>query len=149
MQLLPFEMAVRDADPAGVMCAFPEINGTWVCESEYLLTTKLRDEWGFEGHVVSDWSLYDYTNKNQAFYAGTDVNLTTTLTTGQMQDAESATAVKAMRRCMHHYLYSIASHQEELWSAYLEALERNGGTRDPAKVPPPPARAKGGCGHQH
>ncbi|MFV8824985.1 gamma-butyrobetaine hydroxylase-like domain-containing protein [Thauera sp. WH-2] len=47
------------------------------------------------------------------------------------------------------YLYSIASHQEELWSAYLEALERNGGTRDPAKVPPPPARAKGGCGHQH
>lgn len=47
------------------------------------------------------------------------------------------------------YLYSIASHQEELWSAYLEALERNAGTRDPAKVPPPPARAKGGCGHQH
>ena len=47
------------------------------------------------------------------------------------------------------YLYSIASHQEELWSAYLEALERNGGPRDPAKVPTPPARAKGGCGHQH
>ena len=77
--------------------------------SKALCTELLRDEWGFEGHVVSDWSLYDYTNKNQAFYAGTDVNLTTTLTTGQMQDAESATAVKAMRRCMHHYLYSIAN----------------------------------------
>lgn len=47
------------------------------------------------------------------------------------------------------YLYSIASHQEELWQAYLEALERSGGTRDPAKAPPPPARSASGCGHQH
>ena len=92
-----------------VMSSYNYIGSTWAGGSKALCTELLRDEWGFEGHVVSDWSLYDYTNKNQAFYAGTDVNLTTTLTTGQMQDAESATAVKAMRRCMHHYLYSIAN----------------------------------------
>ena len=92
-----------------VMSSYNYVGSTWAGGSKALCTELLRDEWGFEGHVVSDWSLYDYTNKNQAFYAGTDVNLTTTLTTGQMQDAESATAVKAMRRCMHHYLYSIAN----------------------------------------
>lgn len=47
------------------------------------------------------------------------------------------------------YLHSIASHQEALWNAYLEALERAGGTRDPAKAPPPPARSTTGCGNQH
>ena len=125
----PFELVVKNArgtleyldDATGerktrgmsaaiaVMSSYNYIGSTWAGGSEALCTGLLRDEWGFEGHVVSDWSLYDYTNKNQAFYAGTDVNLTTTLTTGQMQDAESATAVKAMRRCMHHYLYSIAN----------------------------------------
>ena len=92
-----------------VMSSYNYIGATWAGGSHALCTELLRDEWGFEGHVVSDWSLYDYTNKNQAFYAGTDVNLTTTLTTGEMQDAESATAILAMRRCMHHYLYSIAN----------------------------------------
>ena len=92
-----------------VMSSYNYVGSTWAGGSKALCTELLRDEWGFEGHVVSDWSLYDYTNKNQAFYAGTDVNLTTTLTTGQMQDSESATAVKAMRRCMHRYLYSIAN----------------------------------------
>lgn len=125
----PFELVVKNArggidyldDQTGerktrgmsaaiaVMSSYNYIGSTWAGGSKALCTELLRDEWGFEGHVVSDWSLYDYTNKNQAFYAGTDVNLTTTLTTGQMQDAESATAVKAMRHCMHHYLYSIAN----------------------------------------
>lgn len=92
-----------------VMSSYNYTGSTWAGGSKALCTELLRDEWGFEGHVVSDWSLYDYTNKNQAFYAGTDVNLTTTLFTGQMHDSESATAVKAMRRCMHRYLYSIAN----------------------------------------
>ena len=125
----PFEMVVKGArgtlayldDATGelktqgvsaataVMSSYNYIGATWAGGSHALCTELLRDEWGFEGHVVSDWSLYDYTNKNQAFYAGTDVNLTTTLTTGKMQDEDSATAVLAMRRCMHHYLYSIAN----------------------------------------
>ena len=104
------EVKTRDMSAAiAVMSSYNYIGATWAGGSHALCTELLRDEWGFEGHVVSDWSLYDYTNKNQAFYAGTDVNLTTTLTTGEMQDAESATAVQAMRRCMHRYLYSIAN----------------------------------------
>ena len=45
------------------------------------------------------------------------------------------------------YLYMLGREQDRLWSEYLARLEREGGTRDPAKVPPP--APKGGCGHHH
>ena len=54
LYLLPFEMAVKDAQPASIMCAFPEINGVSACSSEDLLKTTLRDRWGFEGYVMTD-----------------------------------------------------------------------------------------------
>ena len=54
LYLLPFEMAVKDAQPASVMCAFPEINGVSACSSEDLLKTTLREQWGFKGYVVTD-----------------------------------------------------------------------------------------------
>jgi beta-glucosidase len=54
LYLLPFEMSVRDAQPAAVMCAFPEINGVSACSSQELLKTTLRERWGFQGYVVSD-----------------------------------------------------------------------------------------------
>lgn len=54
LYLLPFEMAVKDANPASVMCAFPHLNGAWACESQPLLKQTLRERWGFDGYVVSD-----------------------------------------------------------------------------------------------
>jgi len=54
LYLLPFEMSVKDAQPASVMCAFPEINGTSACSNVDLLKTTLRDSWGFQGYVVTD-----------------------------------------------------------------------------------------------
>lgn len=92
-----------------VMSSYNYIGSTWAGGCEALCTGLLRDEWGYDGHVVSDWTLYDYTDKNQAFYAGTDVNFTTTAQTGEMSDSDSATAILAMRRAMHRYLYSVAN----------------------------------------
>lgn len=53
--LRPFEMAVREADAWGLMAAYNKVNGRWCSENESLLTTILRQQWGFPGMVISDW----------------------------------------------------------------------------------------------
>ena len=50
-----FEMAVKKGKPWTVMCAYNKLNGTYCSEHRELLTDILKNEWGFEGLVVSDW----------------------------------------------------------------------------------------------
>ena len=53
--LRPFQRVVTQARPWTVMTAYNRINGEWAAQSHWLLTRVLRDEWGFDGVVVSDW----------------------------------------------------------------------------------------------
>jgi beta-glucosidase len=53
--LSAFQRVVRQARPWTVMCAYNKINGTYASQHHWLLTEVLRDEWGFDGLVVSDW----------------------------------------------------------------------------------------------
>ena len=53
--LAAFETAIKEGKPDTVMCSYNRINGEFASENHWLLTEVLRDEWGFEGYVMSDW----------------------------------------------------------------------------------------------
>lgn len=53
--LTPFEIAVKKAQPWTVMACYNRVQGTYGTESPYLLNEVLREDWGFEGIVISDW----------------------------------------------------------------------------------------------
>ena len=51
-----FKEAVIKADAKIIMGAYNKVNGTYSCENDFILNQVLRDEWGFDGFVLSDWS---------------------------------------------------------------------------------------------
>jgi len=71
--LAGFERVVRTAAPWTVMCSYNRINGVYASEDPWLLTEVLRDQWGFDGLVVSDWGAVD--DPVAAVVAGLDLEM--------------------------------------------------------------------------
>ena len=68
-----FEIAIKKSQPQTVMCAYNKINGKYCSDNKRLLTDILRDEWGFEGLVVTDWGAMN--DRVQGILAGLDIEM--------------------------------------------------------------------------
>jgi beta-glucosidase len=90
LELASFEIAVTRAQPWTVMCSYNRLNGTYACQHPWLLTDVLKDEWGHEGIVVTDWGAMD--DRVTALAAGCELEMPGVNPTS---DARIAAAVRA------------------------------------------------------
>lgn len=87
--LRAFEKAVKKSQPWTVMNAYNLLNGTYCSENDWLQNKVLRDEWGFEGAVVSDWGAVN--DRVAGLNAGNDLEMPSS---GGVNDAKIVEAVK-------------------------------------------------------
>ncbi|WP_019640677.1 glycoside hydrolase family 3 C-terminal domain-containing protein [Paenibacillus fonticola] len=85
--LASFESAVKKAKPWTIMGSFNKVNGTNLSENKYLLTDVLKEEWGFEGLVVSDWGAVD--ERADGIAAGLDLEMPYTYGSGENKIIEA------------------------------------------------------------
>lgn len=71
--LRAFRIAVTEGKPWTVMSSYNRVNGKHVCNTYDLLTRVLRQEWGFEGLVMSDWNATEQCAYAEAINAGNDL----------------------------------------------------------------------------
>ncbi len=71
--LRSFEIAVKKAKPWTVMCAYNKVNGDYCSEHHRLLTEILKEEWGFEGLIMSDWGAVH--DRVKSLLAGLDLEM--------------------------------------------------------------------------
>lgn len=134
-----FETVVTKAQPWTVMSSYNKINGTYVAESHRLLTGILRDEWGFEGLVVSDWG--GIGNRPQTVAAGVDLEMPSSsgagtraildaLATGALDETDIDAAVNRLLTLVDRALPALSaqSRDENFDAGAHHALAREAAT---------------------
>ena len=85
--LTSFEKTVKQAQPWTIMNAYNRLNGTYCAENKWLLTDVLRDEWGFEGMIVTDWGAEN--DRVAGLLAGQELEMPTSKGMGNAQIVEA------------------------------------------------------------
>lgn len=90
--LKAFEQIIKEAAPDTIMCSYNQINHIFAAENKWLLTELLREKWGFEGVVVTDWGAI--CDRVKGLEAGVDLEMPAS---GGGSDREIVEAVKSGR----------------------------------------------------
>lgn len=111
--LAAFETVVKKAQPWTIMCSYNRINGVYSCENNWLLNKVLRDEWGFEGLVMTDWGAMD--ERVPSLKAGLDLEMpdchgetdkliVKAVQSGELEESVLDTAVERILTMVDKYL---------------------------------------------
>ena len=114
-----FEISVKKAQPWTVMCSYNRLNGVYASENKWLLTDVLRDDWGFEGYVVSDWGAVS--NRVAGVAAGLDLEMPSSggvndrkvmqaVLTGKLDEKYVDQAVERILKINYKYLDNAKPH---------------------------------------
>ena len=114
--LAAFETVVKKAQPWTIMCSYNRINGVYSCENDWLLNKVLRDEWGFEGLVMTDWGAMD--ERVPSLKAGLDLEMpdchgetdkliVKAVQSGELEEPVLDTAVERILTMVDKYLLSL------------------------------------------
>lgn len=109
--LKAFEMSVKEGGAKAVMSAFNYIGTTPAGADPALLNTVLRDEWGFEGLVETDYyGVYGYQDADRMIRNGNDLMLVAYDTeTNHVTDTKSATSLNAMKTACKNIMYTVVN----------------------------------------
>ena len=110
--LKAFEIPVKEANANAIMSSVNRIGSKWTGASYELLTTVLRNEWGFEGMVITDNAMRDYADPDQAIRAGNDLMLMPLDFDGTSPteiSTETNTGRQAMRQATKNILFTVAN----------------------------------------
>ena len=119
--LAGFEIAIKKANPWTVMCAYNSVNGDTCSANHYLLTEVLREQWGYEGFVVSDWgAVYD---RVAALQAGLELEMPgpsphrtqaviDAVQSGELDEATMDQAIERLLKIIHRAQQTPKGHTE-------------------------------------
>ena len=154
--LAGFEIAVKEAQPWTVMCAYNRINGTYASDHPYLMSDILKGEWGHEGLVVTDWTAMN--DRIAALKAGVDLEMPgpaevntkkiiTAVQSGELEEAVLNTAVTRILTLIskgEHLLSTEYSYDQEAHHALARRVAGEGAVllKNEGNLLPLPAHSK-------
>ena len=109
LYLKPFELAVKEGETNALMSSFNRIGTVWTGGSYELVTEILRDEWGFQGMVITDYNVYAHMPADQMIRAGGDLNLIQDKRPTTSDEALTSTQITLMRNASKNILYTVVN----------------------------------------
>ncbi len=104
--LKPFEIAVKRGGANAIMSCFNRVGAVWAGSNHALVTEVLRDEWGFDGTVITDWYQSWYMDYTRGVLAGNDLWLTPTAAAANIDMSDNGVAYAA-RTAVKNVIYTM------------------------------------------